>query len=105
MKRMTEMNEMNAMTETHETHETPKLSPAGRPAGRSSYTRLAGRPAGINTDWPAGRARNSRPSSPCSHPAPKNECFVVAGCFIGASVKLIHQGKASSSAVSKDWRS
>ena len=40
--------------------------PAGRPAGRSSYTRLAGRPAGINTDWPAGRARNSRPSSPRS---------------------------------------
>jgi hypothetical protein len=44
----------------------PKLSPDGRPAGRSSYTRLAGRPAGINTDWPAGRARNSRPSSPHS---------------------------------------
>ena len=44
----------------------PKLSPAGRPAGRGSYTRLAGRPAGINTDWPASRARNSRPSSPRS---------------------------------------
>ena len=41
--------------------------PGGRPAGRPKpKLSLAGRPAGINTDWPAGRARNSRPSSPRS---------------------------------------
>ena len=39
---------------------------SGRPAGRGPYTRLAGRLAELNTDWPAGRARNSRTSSPHS---------------------------------------
>ena len=39
---------------------------SGQPARRGSYTRLAGRPAELNTDWPAGWARNSRTSSPRS---------------------------------------
>ena len=55
-----------------------------RPAGRPdvAHTRLAGRPAGIKTDWPAGRARNSRPSSPRSPSMLCKASITIYHCYI-----------------------